>query len=339
VAAHTSHARKATDNILTMVVAPYPVPQAAADIFNAGGADVVTAEGKRLRASEDEHPDLFWALRGGGGNFGVVTSFTFDLVPTGPVVSLGLFLYRPEQGRDMLRFARGVVDELPDEFGMLLAGLNAPPAPFVPEELHFAPVYGLIVVGFGDADEHAALCASIREAVPPLVELVTPMPYTEVQQLLDPSAPWGILAYEKGLYLEELSDAAIDVIVEHQPRKRSPLSLLAMIVAGGAFRRVPEAATSFGGRRTIRYVVTIAGMAPDAELYEQERSWARAFWEALATHSTNAAGYVNFMSEYEEGRVRMAYGAEKYERLARIKAAYDPGNVFRLNANIAPSSD
>jgi len=300
-------------------------------------AEVVTADGVVRRAAPDENSDLFWALRGGGGNFGVVTFFTFGLVPVGPLVHLGLFLYRPEQGADMFRFARGLADDLPDEFGLLLAGLNAPPEPFVPEEVQFTPVFALVVVGTGSPDDHTTVCDSVRRAVPPLVELVTPIPYTEVQKLLDPAAPWGTFAYEKGVYLDELSDAAIDVIVEHQAKKTSPMSVLALLGVGGAFGRVPEDATAFGGRRSIRYVTTIAAQVPTAELYDLERTWARDFWEALSPHSANAAGYVNFMAEYEEGRVRMAYGDEKYARLSRIKATYDPDNIFRLNANIPPA--
>jgi FAD/FMN-containing dehydrogenase len=304
---------------------------------NLAEVEVVTAEGAVRRAAPDEHADLFWAVRGGGGNFGVVTSFTFDLIPVGPIVHLGLFLYRPEDARDMLRFARDFIPRLPDEYGVLLAGLNAPPEAFVPEEVRFTPVFAFIIVGTGGPDDHAARCESVRATVPPLVELVTPIPYTELQKMLDPAAPWGTLAYEKGVHLEELTDPAIDVIVEHHAKKTSPMSIVPLLVLGGAYGRRPEEATAFGGRRTIRYVVSIAAMAPTREIYETERAWARVFWDALAPHSANAGGYVNFMSEYEADRVQMAYGNEKYDRLARIKATYDPDNVFRLNANIPPA--
>jgi FAD/FMN-containing dehydrogenase len=304
---------------------------------NLAEVEVVAADGAVRRAAPDEHADLFWAVRGGGGNFGVVTSFTFDLIPVGPIVHLGLFLYRPDDARDMLRFARDFIPQLPDEYGVLLAGLNAPPEAFVPEDVRFTPVFAFIVVGTGSPDDHAARCASVRAAVPPLVELVTPIPYTELQKMLDPAAPWGTLAYEKGVHLEELTDSAIDVIVEHHAKKTSPMSIVPLLVLGGAYGRHPEDATAFGGRRTIRYVVSIAAMAPTPESYETERAWARIFWDALAPHSANAGGYVNFMSEYEADRVQLAYGNEKYERLARIKATYDPDNVFRLNANIPPA--
>jgi FAD/FMN-containing dehydrogenase len=301
-------------------------------------ADVVTADGRVLRATSDENDDLFWALRGGGGNFGVVTSFEFNLTPVGPLVHLGMFLYSPEQGRDVFRFAREYVRGLPDECGVFLAGLSAPPEPFVPEEHHLAPVFAFAIVGFGDADAHAALIEPVREAIAPLIELVTPMPYTALQQMFNGSAPWGILAYEKAVYLDELSDAAIDVILDQQPKKSFPLSFLPMFVLGGAYSRAAEDATAFGGSRTLTYMVNIAAAAPTPELYEADRTWVRTFWSALVPHAVGIGSYVNFLTDPDDDRVRAAYGPEKYDRLARIKAKYDPDNIFHLNANIAPSA-
>ncbi len=305
---------------------------------NLGAAEVVTADGKVRRASVSENEDLFWALRGGGGNFGVVTSFEFDLHPVGPLVHLGMFFYAPEQGGDLFRFAREFVRGLPDECGLFLAGLSAPPEPFVPEQHQLAPVYALGVVGLGSEEAHAQLIAPIRESIPRLFELVTPIPYTALQQMFDPSAPWGILAYEKSVYLDDLSDGAIDVIVRHQPRKASPLSFLPIFVLGGAYSRAAADATAFGGSRDIKYVINISAACPTPELLEADRGWVRAFWSDLVPHANGVGGYVNFMSEYDENRVRATYGAEKYERLARIKAVYDPNNVFHLNANIPAAS-
>jgi len=301
-------------------------------------AEVVTADGRVIRATSDENPDLFWALRGGGGNFGVVTSFEFGLTPVGPLIHLGMFLYAPEQGGDVFRFAREYVEQLPDECGVFLAGLSAPPAPFVPEEHHLAPVYAFIIVGFGDADTHAGLIEPVRQAVTPLVELVTPMPYTALQQMFNESAPWGILAYEKAVYLDELSDAAIEVILEQQPKKTFPLSFLPIFVLGGAYGRVGEDAPAFGGSRSHTYIVNIAAAASTPELYEIEREWVRTFWSALSPHAVGVGSYVNFMTEPDEDRVRAAYGPHKYERLAQIKAQYDPDNAFHLNANIRPAT-
>jgi FAD/FMN-containing dehydrogenase len=301
-------------------------------------AEVVTADGRVLRATSGEHEDLFWGLRGGGGNFGVVTSFEFGLTPVGPLVHLGMFMYAPEQGRDVFRFARDYIKDLPDQCGVFLAGLSAPPEPFVPEEHHLAPVYAFVIVGFGDADTHAGLIEPVREATTPLVELVTPIPYTGLQQMFNASAPWGILAYEKAVYLDELNDAAIEVILEQQPKKAFPLSFLPILTLGGAYSRAVDDATAFGGSRSHTYIVNIAAAAPTQALYEAERAWVRTFWSALVPHAAGVGSYVNFMTEPDEDRLRAAYGPQKYARLAEIKARYDPDNLFHLNANIPPAA-
>ena len=189
-------------------------------------AQVVTATGEVLRASAAEHPDLFWALRGGGGNFGVVTEFEFQLHPVGPQAQLGLFFWDLEDGEAALALAQQVTAGLPPRMGALIAGLNAPPAPFVPEQHHFRPGYALIVAAFGADAEHARLADQIRSAVPPLFEFITPIPYTGLQQILDEAAPWGILAYEKSLYLDALSPEVISIITAQMARKQSPMSLL-----------------------------------------------------------------------------------------------------------------
>ena len=219
-----------------------------------------------------------------------------------------------------------------------VAGLNAPPAPFVPEEHQHAPVFIIAVVGFQGEETHARLIEPIRAAVPPLFEFVTPIPYTALQQMFDESAPWGILAYEKAVYLDALTDAAIEVIVEHQPKKQSPLSFLPVFPLGGAYSRAPGDATAFGGSRATKWVVNISATCPTPEFLEADRAWVRAFWSDLVQHAAGVGSYVNFMSEYEENRVRAAYGPEKYERLAQIKAQYDPDNVFHLNANVLPAA-
>jgi hypothetical protein len=299
-------------------------------------AEVVTAGGRVLRASADENADLFWAIRGGGGNFGVVTSFEFRTIEIGPIVQVALFFYGLDQAAAMLRLIRDHLETLPDDFGLFVGGLNAPPAPFVPEQHRLKPCFALGVVGFGGEAALTEAIGVVRDA-PHLFEMVTPMPYVAVQQMFDESAPWGILAYEKAVYLDELSDAAIDVITAHVPRRTSPMSIMPSFALGGAFARVPEDATAFGGRRTIRYVVNMAAIAPTLELLDADRAWSRAFWTDLVEHSTGPGGYVNFMSEDDEQRVRAAYGPEKYDRLSAIKAEYDPDNVFHLNANIKPA--
>src|SRR6266702_6159968 len=204
-------------------------------IDNLVSAQVVTADGRILHASETENDDLFWAIRGGGGNFGVVTEFEFALHPVGPIVEVGLFLLSPEQGADLFRFARQYVRTVPGDYGIFLAGLSAPPAPFVPEQLHFAPSFGLLVVGLGDREAHAEVIAPITSALTPMVQLVTPIPYVALQQMFDESAPWGVHAYEKALYVEDLTDGVIEVILEHQAKKIHPLSFVPIFVLGGAY--------------------------------------------------------------------------------------------------------
>jgi FAD/FMN-containing dehydrogenase len=300
-------------------------------------AQVVTADQRVLTASPREHPDLFWAIRGGGGNFGVVTAFEFKLHPAGPLVNLGLFFWGVDHGETALRFARDYVKTLPEDAASFIAGLSAPPAHFVPNAYHHLPGFALVVVSFGSAQEHERLVQPVRDASGQLFELVTPMPYTQLQKMFDESNPWGILGYEKALYLDDLTDDAIRVMTEYLPRKVSPLSFTPVFVLGGAYRRFPEEASAFGGSRSARFAVNIAAICPSPDLLEADRAWVRSFWQALRPYASGAGSYVNFMTEYEEDRVRASYGSTKYERLARMKAEYDPGNIFHLNVNIKPA--
>ncbi len=300
-------------------------------------AEVVTATGEVLRASATQHPDLFWALRGGGGNFGVVTEFEFQLHPVGPLAQLGLFFWDLEDGEAALALAQQVTAGLPPRMGALIAGLNAPPAPFVPDQHHFRPGYALIVAAFGADAEHARLADQIRSAVPPLFEFITPIPYTGLQQILDDAAPWGILAYEKSLYLDALSPEVISIITAQMRRKQSPMSLLLAFPMGGAFCQVPDEATAFGGSRAPGVIVNAAAVAPEPGLLAADRGWVRRVWQDLLPYAPGTGGYVNFMNDYEADRVRASYGPAKYQRLAQVKAAYDPGNVFHRNPNIDPA--
>lgn len=306
---------------------------------NLVGAEVVTADARVLRASGTENPDLFWALRGGGGNFGVVTSFEYALHPVGPMIHLGLFFFDLPGGTPALRFARDYVKTLPAEATAFLAiGLNAPPAPFVPEEHRLKPGHALLVVGYGSAEQHQTAVMPIRRTLTPLFELVTPMPFVALQQMFNDSAAWGTLGYEKALYLDELTDAAIDVIAEHVPKKTSPISFCPTFTLQGAYRHVAELDTAFGGSRQANYVFNIEAAASTREVYEADRLWVRNFWDAMRPHASGSGGYVNFLVEADADRVRASYGDAKYQRLARIKAQFDPDNVFHLNANIKPAA-
>lgn len=306
---------------------------------NLVAAEVVVADGRIVKASKEENSDLFWALRGGGGNFGVVTSFEFALHEVGPLVNLGLFFFGLDKGPEALRFSREFIKTLPAQAsGFMGIGLSAPPAPFVPPEYHFRPGHALLVAGFGTPAEHASVVAPIRAAITPLFELVTPIPFVQLQQMFNASATWGTLGYEKALYLDELSDAAIAVIGEHVPKKSSPLSFVPTFTLDGKFTAVGDGDTAFGGSRSGGFVFNIEAAAPTRELYEADRAWVRNFWEAMRPHARGSGGYINFMAEGgEEDRVKVSYGPEKYARLARIKATWDPENVFHMNANIKPA--
>ncbi|WP_237706695.1 FAD-binding oxidoreductase [Kribbella flavida] len=306
-------------------------------VDNLVSAQVVTADGRVLRAAEDENPDLFWALRGGGGNFGVVTEFEFRLHEVGPMVQYGLLFWGLDQAAEVFRLARELIPTLPPEFNVVIAGLNAPPAPFVPEQYHFQPGYGLIVVGFGAPESHAELVERIQGAMPPLFAFTSPMPYVALQQLLDEPNAWGSHVYEKNCYLGDLSDETIAVFTEHFPRKQSPLSLNLFYRLDGAYSQVAEDATAFAGGRSPRYACFVVGVCPAPELMPAEREWVRTFWEALQPHAFGSGAYVNALGEeVSDDRVRAVYGA-KYDRLARVKAEYDPTNTFHRNTNIKPA--
>lgn len=314
------------------------VHKAGLTIDNLLAAEVVTADGHVLGVSADEYADLFWALRGGGGNFGVVTGFEFRLHEVGPLVYLGVFFWGLDQGTEVLRLGREVATALPRDAGLLLvAGLTAPAAPYVPARYRGTPGFGLLLAGFGSAQEHAALIAPIRDALPPMFEFVTPLPYVELQKILDESAPWGSHAYEKSLCLRELNDESIAVLTDLVPRKSSPMSFIQIFPLGGAFAAVKDQDTAFGCSRAARYVVNMVAVAPNADLLATDRGWARSVWQVLVPHSSGTGGYLNFLADDDSDRVHAAYGPAKYQQLARIKARYDPDNVFQMNANIKPA--
>jgi len=305
---------------------------------NLVGAEIVTADGSIHRVSKSEEPELLWALKGGGGNFGVVTSFEYQLHPVGPQIQFALFYWTLDQGREALRLAREVIPGLPRNVASFVASTNAPDAPFVPEELRNQPGWIIAAVGFGDADSFAEAIAPISAGHPRAFDLVEETTYVELQGMFDDTAPWGALAYEKAVHLDELTDEVIDVMVEHQPRKSAPLSFTPILVAAGAYRDIPHDATAFSGSRSSRYVINVTAVCETPELFDADRQWVRDYWAALAPHASGTGSYVNFMSEYDEDRVRASYGQAKFDRLAAVKAKYDPDNAFHLNANIKPAT-
>ncbi|MER7246060.1 FAD-binding oxidoreductase [Kribbella sp. NPDC000426] len=306
-------------------------------IDNLESVQLVTADGSIVRAAEDENADLFWAVRGGGGNFGVVTEFEFRLHPAGPIVNFGLAFWGQDQGAELLRAAREVIPTLPREVNVVIAALNAPPAPFVPEEHHFKPGFALVVVGFGAPEQHADAVARLQEALPPLFQMVTPMPYVAVQQLLDEANGPGMYHYEKGAYLETLSDEAIEVYTSQQVHKTSPMSAAMIYHLDEGYLETADDATAFGGQRTERYAMFIIATTPVPEALEAERAWVRTFWDAVQPYAINIGSYVNGMAEPDADRLRASYG-DKFDRLVELKRKYDPDNVFHRNQNINPAA-
>jgi FAD/FMN-containing dehydrogenase len=303
-------------------------------IDNLVSAQVVVADGRILRAADDENADLFWAIRGGGGNFGVVTEFEFRLVEAGPIVQFGFFFWPQEQGQEALRLMRDTVAGLPRSLYGMPAVLNAPPEPFVPADLQGSPGYALLLVGFGGEAEHQEVAARIRAALPPVVDVVTPMPYLALQQLLDEANNWGLYSYDKSGYFEDLTDGLIDVLTEHAPGKTSPLSVVLFYRLDQAYSEVGEEDTAFGGGRSPRYTGFFIGLTPTPDMLPAERDWVRGLWAAARPHMMSTGTYVNALEGQDAAEAQAAYGP-KYQRLAAVKAAYDPDNAFHRNINIA----
>jgi hypothetical protein len=218
-----------------------------------------------------------------------------------------------------------------------VACISAPPAPFVPTEYHFAQVVAIVVVGFGTAEEHADDVATVRAHLQPAFEMVTPLPYTALQQSLDEGSAWGTMAYAKGLYLDELSDATAEVLAARLAGRLAPNSEVLILPLAGAFNDVPDDATAFGGGRSLQYVVAIECQASDKEMLAHDRQWVRDTWNALLPTAVHSGAYINLSAEFEGDSLRDTYGAAKFDRLRRIKSEYDPTNVFRHNANIPPA--
>jgi FAD/FMN-containing dehydrogenase len=298
---------------------------------NVRSVDVVTADGRFLTASTEEHHDLFWAVRGGGGNFGVVTAFEYQLYPVGRIVG-GILVYPAERAGEVLRQYRAMAETAPDELSLLAAFASAPAAPFVPPEVQGQPV--LVVFGgfFGPHEQADELLKPWR-ALGPVVDLFGPMPYTALQTMLDALAPTGTRNYWKAENLRELSDEVIEALIACNPDRPGPLSMVQVIASGGAVNRVPADATAYP-HRDVPYLVHIVGMWADPAEDARGISWARETWRAL--HPFSAGGvYQNFISDEDDTAAREAYGAS-YARLAAIKRQYDPTNVFHGNQNVTP---
>jgi FAD/FMN-containing dehydrogenase len=300
-------------------------------------AEVVTAEADIVRASAREHPELFWALRGGGGNFGVVGSFRFALHPVGPTVIAGPVFWAAEDTSDVLRFYREFAAVAPDELGTVIRLGTVPPLPVIRHELHFRPAIAVACCYAGPMHDGERVVRALRRFGTPLVDLVGPTLYVDHQRGLDDTVPHGWHYYWKATNLTELSDDVIDVVAQHAYRASSPRTYAAMFHMGGAVGRVPRDATAYPGRDVAHNIVIDAAWLPDQDdtVGTSEAAWAREFLQALQPH--RAGVYVNFLdSDDDTNRVREAYGEDTYVRLAEVKAKYDPENVFHNNKNIPP---
>jgi len=230
-----------------------------------------------------------------------------------------------------------VIASLPPDVNVVVGGLNAPPAPFVPEQHQLQPGYAMVVVGFGSPEEHAAVLDQARSAVPPLVDFASPMPCVELQKMLDEANAWGFFCYDKGCYVEELSDGLIDALVERFPQKTSPLSIVLFYRLDGAYSAPAEDATAFSGGRSPRYGTFIIGVCPDPGMLPAERAWVTSIADALRPYATQDGSYVNGSSEFDDiDPVAAAYGAEKFGRLVELKSKYDPADLLHGNARVAP---
>jgi FAD/FMN-containing dehydrogenase len=296
-------------------------------------ADVVTASGDLLTASDRENPDLFWGLRGGGGNFGIVTEFEFRLNPVGPEVLAGPIIWPMEQSADVLRFYRDWITDVPDDLTTIVVHRMAPPLEVIPSELHGRPIVTVICCYAGSVEDGEKVIRPMREFGSPLLDLCAPKPFVDHQAMFDPSFPEGWWYYFRSCNVAALTDPVIDITAERAQQTTSSLTAFPIFQLGGAISRVGDDETAYHGRRAA-HTFNINATTASSDGFAQEREWSRSFWTALSPYHSSV--YVNFLMEEGQQRVRDAYGAGKYDRLRLLKQQYDPDNFFRLNQNIAP---
>ena len=295
--------------------------------------DLVTAEGELVKASETENPDLFWGVRGGGGNFGIVTEFEFRLNPVGPIVLAGPIFWLMEDSPNVLRFYREWIAEAPDELMTIVAHRKAPPLPFVPQELHGKLVVGVVCCYAGPVEEGEKVMKPLKEFGSPVLDLCVPKPFLAHQAMFDPSFPHGWWYYLRACDVEELTDEVIDITVDHALRIKSPLTSFRDLAARRG-RRTRGRGGDCLRRTQRRAYVQHRRHHRDGRGLRGGAGVGQNFWSALEPHHTSV--YVNFLMEEGEERIRQAYGAKKYDRLKALKQRYDPDNLFRLNQNIRP---
>jgi FAD/FMN-containing dehydrogenase len=302
---------------------------------NLVSADVVLADGSFVHADAEHHPDLFWALRGGGGNTGVVTSFEFELHPV-DMVHVGLIFYDAARGMQAGAAYREWLPSQPEEMGAFLGFHQGPPVPFLPEEWHNRPVAVVGGMWTGPVDEGPAHWQPMLDAAPVLGSFFAPLPYPALNVMFDGlSGVRGLQGYWKADFLRTLSDDALRVAVEHAPGIPTPHSANHFYPIDGAVQRVASDATAFP-YRDVGFAPVIAGQWPDAAENAKNVQWVRDYWADLHQYS-EPGGYINFQDADDQSRIQDNYGAN-YARLARIKATYDPDNLFHINQNIKPAA-
>jgi len=299
-------------------------------------AEIVTAGGRVVRASADENSDLFWGIRGGGGNFGIVTSFEFRLHAVGPTVMAGPIFFPADQAGELLGFYRGWVQVVPDELTTVLSLATAPAAPFLPTAIHGRRVAIVISCFAGELQDATAFLRPLREFGSPVADLIRPMPYEALQTLVDSDWGPGAHNYFKSGYLERLDDGAIETLVGWHARVESPLSEIHLHHFGGAVARVAEGETAFT-HRNAPYLLNVLARWTDPAQSQTNIDWTRNVYTSMTRFGTGAV-YVNFLGEEGNDRVRAAYGRDTYERLVQLKNSYDPSNLFRINQNIPPNT-
>jgi FAD/FMN-containing dehydrogenase len=297
------------------------------------GADVVLPDGNFVKANEAENEDLFWALRGGGGNFGVVTSFTFRLHPV-HTVGVGITLWPIEQTPDVLRWYREFLPQAPEDLNGFFAVLVVPPGPPFPEEIHLKKMCGVVWCYLGDPEKQDQAFAPVQQVGTPAFHFTTPMPYPMLQSMFDALIPAGLQWYWRGAFFDEISDGAIEAHLEYGMSNPTMLSTMHLYPVDGAPHRVGKEETAWSYRDAV-WSGVIGGIDPDPANADAIRQWCVGYWDALQPHSMGGA-YVNFMMDEGQERVQATY-RDNYERLAKVKAKYDPGNFLHANQNIWPA--
>jgi FAD/FMN-containing dehydrogenase len=302
-------------------------------IDNLLSAEVVLASGEVVQTSATQNPDLFWGIRGGGGNFGIVTSFEFQLHQIGPEVLSGLIVHPLAAAKDVLRFYREFLPTTPEEFACWFVMRKAPPLPFLAPEWHGKEILALAVCYSGPIAEGEKIAAPLRKFGKPVADVIAPNPFTAWQAILDPLLTPGLRNYWKSHYFKEVSDGLIDVLIEYAGKIPDPNTEIAFAQLGGAINRVPADATAYAARDA-QFTINVHGRWQDAAKDAQCIGWARDLFRAAAPFASSGA-YVNFLTQEEGDRVSAAYG-RNYDRLVKLKNKYDPRNMFRLNQNIRP---